>query len=671
MAEEDRVFPLAVLRVDIGNPRGVPDPSSASYRALFAPGRHTGVLGYWEAVTYGYYELSGSKVFTRRLHIPIADVLGPLGRRPDRTIAYTVQEREFIGNRVCELAGAAGIDLSPFRGLVIVLRQQATYRRRPVDQYGAGAAETSSGLPFCVFPVTGSHSIMAHEVGHVLGWAHSWGLLNGSSWRPKPFDMTRVYGDPFCVMSADTYGGQNPRFGQAAPAGSDWPAGTYAASGCGPALATVRRNRPEVLQRNSCVRRVSSGRWSEGLGTVRLHVASLPGAGLTKLLVLDEPASAPGDASGTWYIEYRAQDGWDRGLVPDAAFERLTVPAVVVHQVRRERECVPDSDETGHLPECTVQRRRGRSQDFGEQARFIARIPVPPPLSPDWHAPGAPYLRVDGWAPDGSWVDLYVGAPVAAGYRALLPLELPAAVERSRRMVASGQEDVRVPCVPQSQRFSWTLDEVSQELTLTARVRGYGRGTGPTGKGQMLTWTIGGHTVEAPAAGEPAATGRVSIPVDVQRFGPGPRPATIRGWDVTVEYEATGDGRLVLRNSPADGNYGIQVEAMAVDASGSRASQRQQRRPVLFQGHALRWEEGYHRLLDGCLDELTEKFRDLQFEPPEFPPPRRPRPDPVPSRLATLARAHARLTPDDPPRAAEIRRLAEMRYGVDLAGGTA
>jgi hypothetical protein len=49
---------------------------------------------------------------------------------------------------------------------------------------------------------------MVHEVGHMLGYAHSYGLAN----RGDSGKLTNRYGDPFDIMSAATFGNASPTF---------------------------------------------------------------------------------------------------------------------------------------------------------------------------------------------------------------------------------------------------------------------------------------------------------------------------------------------------------------------------------------------------------------------------------------------------------------------------
>ena len=56
------------------------------------------------------------------------------------------------------------------------------------------------------------HHFVAHEVGHVIGFDHTYGIPNaGSDWNGDDVvDLNPVYGDPYCIMSGMTFGRSEP-----------------------------------------------------------------------------------------------------------------------------------------------------------------------------------------------------------------------------------------------------------------------------------------------------------------------------------------------------------------------------------------------------------------------------------------------------------------------------
>ena len=553
----------------------------------------------------------------------------------------------------------------------------------PVDPFFGGAYGPAGGPKVAVLNVQATHRTMAHEVGHVLLIDHSWGLESGAyGWNDPPFDRTREYGDPFCIMSAQTFGGLDPSYRESDPPTSDWPVETFANVGPGPALATLRHfeHGAAALRENHAVRWHSRDEWIDGVGTVRLYAANDEAPGRTKLAVLAGAGVLADhwllDSEGTFYLEYRNGARWDRGLVFDATYDSLTSPAVVIHELQQTYSCLPINEETEALPRCRKgsgdDARIGRRRDDGLQVHFRARIPTPGGLSRDWHADGSPYVRVAGVAPDGSWVDVVVDRPRARDDERSLLLTSVEYEESSRRTAFSGRESVSAICFRKPRRYGFTIDEVSRNVTLSTAVRGWSVGTGPKREDVVLTWSIGGIDLPTAQPGDTPHSGGIATLTDVRRYQRSPRPASTANAAVTVNYEVHADGRLVLRNVPSDGNYDIIVR---VTATGD-GLQRNVERQVIFRGHELVWDSAYHREVGGCLDSLTDALRGriIRESPPirriRWPEPEPPSPLAPTVRLDRAASAYQSLIATDPAKGRELARLVSLIYNVDLAATT-
>jgi hypothetical protein len=149
--------------------------------ALFTAPDIENVVTYWQDISYGELDLSGSEVF------------GWLTLDQNRS-DYTIRDSflEIWGKKA---AADAGIDLSRFYGVVVFLNDAT-------DLYGKSK--------FVAADIASNFSQILQEVGHGYDLEHSRSVAN-------PTD----YQDPFCIMSGLTFGGANPtfqgRFGQSGP----------------------------------------------------------------------------------------------------------------------------------------------------------------------------------------------------------------------------------------------------------------------------------------------------------------------------------------------------------------------------------------------------------------------------------------------------------------------
>ncbi len=163
----------------------------------------------------------------------------------------------------------------------------------------------------------GEHTYLAHELGHVIGYDHSFGSdLTG--------DQNTVYGDPYCIMSAMTFGSTRPQ-ANGAPPGATIPAGLPPRMwvGSGP-LASAALTAYHFRDFNTFPNVVGI---SSNYHSYPQHI---------RLVALSE--AAPSDpvlarvetGSQTFFVEYRASTGWDRGLAEPANPD----PGVVIHRCK-------------------------------------------------------------------------------------------------------------------------------------------------------------------------------------------------------------------------------------------------------------------------------------------------------------------------------------------------
>ncbi|MGB7982577.1 MAG: tachylectin-related carbohydrate-binding protein [Candidatus Nanopelagicales bacterium] len=307
-----KIVKLAILRArhDTTTARISDD---ACVRMLYHSPAGRAVLDYWSDVTGGYLDFQGSAL------LPWVDITLPpndVSRGTQFTLAYAATD-----------ALSPNDDLSAYDGYVVL-----SLPGIGID----GGSSTSSGRRFSALPVaTSDHTFMCHELGHTMGFGHSYGLPNnGIDWDGKaPWDVGNVYGDPYDIMSSGAFGARwldpdaahttsDPTFGGAAVPG--WPNRSAFSMGPAPARAHLHLWDPAALQNTvQDVTIPAAGQSVKG----RLQAAG-GSAGPIKLLVL-HPEDEDAQGRGRCYVEYRQATGWDAGLDSDGS--DLGRQAVVVH----------------------------------------------------------------------------------------------------------------------------------------------------------------------------------------------------------------------------------------------------------------------------------------------------------------------------------------------------
>ena len=287
--------------------------NDACLKMLYHSSAGRAVLDYWSGVTEGYLDFQGSAL------MPWVDITLPKGdvsRGTQFNLAYAATD-----------ALSPNDDLSAYDGYVVL-----SLPGTAID----GGSSSSNGRRFSALPIaSANHTFMCHELGHTLGFGHSYGLLNnGIDWDGQaPWDVANVYGDPYDIMSSGLFGARwldpdvahttsNPTFTGAAVPG--WPNAGAFSMGPAPARAHLHLWDPASLQ--NTVRNVAVP--NAGTSYKERLVAAGGSAGGVKLIAL-HPADEDAQGRGRCYVEYRQAVGWDAGL--DASGSDLGRQAVVVH----------------------------------------------------------------------------------------------------------------------------------------------------------------------------------------------------------------------------------------------------------------------------------------------------------------------------------------------------
>lgn len=293
----------------------------ADCRQLFETSQHS-IISYWRSQSAGWF------IF------PDVTYFGPV----DIQLPPPPHARRSIFDTARAAVEAMGGNLSGFDNYVVFLSRGKETIPNPngpmpptVDQgYDSGASGLGPG-EIAVLVAFESNTFFCHEVGHLLGFDHTWGILNhGIDWSGTGA-TSNVYGDPYDIMSASSFGDANPTFNL--PANESVP-GFSGMLTAGPALsrALLHFQEPLALETAGLVRHVSAAEDTY----VTLRPAGPAQAGLPELLVW-HPAAEDGAGRGRVYVEFRQYGEfdfgtyWDQGLATTG--DDRTRMSIVVHTV--------------------------------------------------------------------------------------------------------------------------------------------------------------------------------------------------------------------------------------------------------------------------------------------------------------------------------------------------
>jgi hypothetical protein len=253
------------------NDDATPDPNPPEfYQALFRNPNVENVVSYWNDITYGEMDLTGS------------DVRGWLRLDQNRADYLGLPTRLDLVNWAKQKATDSGINVGDYYGVIV-------YMSVRTDLFGSAGR-------FVVCDIDSNLAQIQQEVGHGYGLQHSRSVAS-------PTD----YQNPYCIMSGLTFGGSDPtfidnRFGQS-----------------GPGLCSPFLFAQGWLPESRIVRVATNGRTP---APTELTLAPLgernPAHPQVAIFGFDSPQEL------TYFVEYRA-GGWDRGLAQNA---------IVIHQMR-------------------------------------------------------------------------------------------------------------------------------------------------------------------------------------------------------------------------------------------------------------------------------------------------------------------------------------------------
>jgi hypothetical protein len=290
------------------------------------------VMSYWKQTTDGYFDFLDSAM------MPWVDVTlaaTDTSRGAQATAAFAALRARDRSHD--PLAGFIGAIVLMHPGRMTVPNPMAGQPGQPptiVSPFDGGST-TIEGLPVSVLPVMSSdHTFMCHELGHTLGFDHTFGLdNNGTDWNPNDANIIvgPEYGSPYDIMSSASFGsrwqGSGPKY-SASPtfigtAVTGWPNAGATSMGPGSSRANLHRWFPDALAGRVVDRPMPAPGQVERVRLVAPSLLSGP-----TLLVL-HPANESPTGRGRTYVEFRNATEWDQGL--HVSGSDLAQAGVVVH----------------------------------------------------------------------------------------------------------------------------------------------------------------------------------------------------------------------------------------------------------------------------------------------------------------------------------------------------
>ncbi|SEN94455.1 hypothetical protein [Paenibacillus sp. OV219] len=270
--------------------------AKAFFDQLFARGSGS-AISYWSDMSYGNLNISKSTVFDW-VTWPITAEQAKGVRRSD-AIANGITAHQNAGHNLAGYDNYLVFTDVPFIGQNVMEGGQ----QGPGSANGHVLVDQERMRPSFIF----------HEMGHGHGFQHSYDLQG------------KDYGDPFCVMSAESYGGTDARFidNRFGPSGPSL-ASTYITSkGWLPPSNVIKIECDDKRPKKTSL--ILNPIHQDTIGRVQVGIINF---------------KVPFQAA--YFIDYHKSIGWDSGLAQDA---------IVIRQIRPDKRSlyvgqIPFSDDT-------------------------------------------------------------------------------------------------------------------------------------------------------------------------------------------------------------------------------------------------------------------------------------------------------------------------------------
>jgi hypothetical protein len=539
---------LAILAYDSGTA-----PTMSDFADVIRDQRYS-LRRYWQDNASGVISIDQLDLAGPYLVSPPAFTFNASGNPVSPGRATTVDVARAAAQR-------AGVDLSPYDATFVVLSPGFQVVNGANLPYDGGTDPT---LTKCLVMITDSLTIFEHELGHVLGFTHTQGALTGTNAAGSP---VWDYGDPYDIMSAETFGFTSPTMTAAGT-----PTATYPASArVGPMLSRAelyRAKQQEMEALGNVLQRTEGGNTS-----VQLYPAGTGAPGRPELLVYTT------SQSGKIYVEFRAPgpesagNWWDSGLQDPAQGGGGNVPAaLVVHYL------APNAN--------------------GKPATWFAgRIAFPDADRDTTFS-----------TPDGTFTVTVTDAQHAIPDRVAFTITRGRPAQPSVMVYESTVNQVTVtasekrinPRYPDAGPFTWEKRTITRTTTYVPRVLGIGFGwaNSITAHSDIsVQWSTGDGTGTIPAGTATTHSGVRCTPT----------PDT---------------GVLTVSNDPAGGHVAVTLTATAIDQSTGASNAAPATADVQFEvtSPVEGWGNDFMQFLLGHVHDLLNRKWGLKLGPIEVGP---------------------------------------------------
>ena len=186
-----------VVVILVGHDGVIPSLQHAIH--LFRDWEHS-IQTYWRDAAGGVVDLS----FTFFGPYPIS--VPAIARNADGACP-----RSLVIDRARTAAQDSGVELGGYDATVVMMHPAVhTTINGETFRYDVGSSGTR-----CLLPVWEDFTYFCHEVGHTIGFDHSYGIPNtGADWDGalNGWMFSPVYGDPYDLMSSASFGGATSSF---------------------------------------------------------------------------------------------------------------------------------------------------------------------------------------------------------------------------------------------------------------------------------------------------------------------------------------------------------------------------------------------------------------------------------------------------------------------------